>query len=93
MGRLPTGMVFEKHGGQLKELQRSPKKSESNLTVAAGIHGGGADPKPILRASAMIRKSRSRSGDKFSLGYVELQARAGNSGRDAQRAAGITTYS
>lgn len=63
------------------------------MTVGSRNSWRGADPKPILRASAMIRKSRSRSGDKFSLGYVELQARAGNSGRDAQRAAGITTYS
>lgn len=40
----------------------------------------------------MIRKSRSRFREKFSLGYFELRARVGNSGRDAQRVVGMDTY-
>ena len=37
----------------------------------------------IFRTLAMIRKIRSRFGEKFSLGHVELQAKVGNLGRDA----------
>lgn len=37
----------------------------------------------IFRTLAMIRKIRSRFGEKFSLGHVELQAKVGNPGRDA----------
>lgn len=35
MGELHTRMVFEKHGGQLKEFRRSPRKNEGNLTAGS----------------------------------------------------------